>query len=270
MNIAFCNGVSGIITYQQDLDVLAHNMSNVNTNGYKATRTAFEDLLYTEMDTNGELKHLTGHGVRSRSVDLLMDQGSPRQTSRALDFAIMGEGFFAVERNGRLEYTRNGTMAISIEESSTSKRKSSKTSVPDGYLVSSDGGYILDSKGKRIKLERDKETNQFITDGLADKLGVYLFSNPYGLAQTSQSSFLETEISGEPYVIAEPEKANQKKKDEEAVEKPYTVLQMAVESSNVNLADQMVGMIVTQRAYQMNAKMVQTADQLEEIINNLR
>jgi flagellar basal-body rod protein FlgG len=258
MNIAFCNGVSGLITYQQDLDVLAHNIANVNTNGYKSTRTAFEDLLYTEMDTNAELKHLTGHGIRSRSIDLLMDQGSPRQTSRQLDFAIMGEGFFAVERNGRVEYTRDGVLSISMEEDGK-----------DGYLVAGDGGYILDSKGKRIKLERDKETNQFITENLTDKIGVYLFSNPYGLEQTTQSSFVETPISGAPYVIAEP-KANNRRKDDEAQTKPYSVLQMAVESSNVNLADEMVGMIVTQRAYQMNAKMVQTADQLEEIVNNLR
>ncbi len=257
MNIAFCNGVSGLITYQQDLDVLAHNMANVNTNGYKETRMAFEDLLYTEMDTNGELKHLTGHGVRARSVDLLMDQGSPRQTNRTLDFAIMGEGFFAVERNGRIEYTRNGTMSIGMEEK-------------DGYLVASDGGYILDSKGKRIKLERDKTTDQFITDNLVDKLGVYLFKNPYGLEQTNISSFVETPISGEPYVIEEPAANNRRGQNNEAEKKPYTILQMAVESSNVHLADQMVGMIVTQRAYQMNAKMVQTADQLEEIVNNLR
>jgi len=259
MNIAFCNGVSGLITYQQDLDVLAHNMANVNTNGYKSTRTAFEDLLYTEMDTNGELKHLTGHGIRSRSIDLLMDQGSPRQTSRNLDFAIMGDGFFAVERNGRVEYTRDGTLAISMENDNQ-----------DGYLVASDGGYILDSQGKRIQLERDKETKQFITENLTDKIGVYLFSNPYGLEQTNQSSFLETPISGEPYVIAETNNRGNRRQDEEAQVKPYTILQMAVESSNVNLADEMVGMIVTQRAYQANAKMVQTADQLEEIVNNLR
>lgn len=254
MNIAFHNGVSGLIGYQQDLDVLAHNMANVNTNGYKETRSAFEDLLYTEMDTNGELKHLTGHGMRIRSVDLLMDQGSPRQTNSPLDFAIMGEGFFAVERNGRVEYTRNGAMGIGMEGN-------------DGYLVASDGGYILDGKGQRIKLDRDKETNLFATDNIVDKLGVYLFSNPYGLEQTSQSSFVQTAISGEPYIY----EGNVNKRGEDGQNKsPYTVLQMAVETSNVHLADQMVGMIVTQRAYQMNAKMVQTADQLEEIVNNLR
>lgn len=256
MNIAFCNGVSGLITYQQDLDVLAHNLANVSTTGYKETRTAFEDLLYTEMDTNNELKHMTGHGVRSRSIDLLMDQGSPRMTDRTLDFAIMGEGFFAVERNGRVEYTRNGTLAISMENDGK-----------DGFLVASDGGYILDSTGKRIQLERDKETNQFITDNLKDKIGVYLFSNPYGLEQTNKSSFVETAISGQPYVIAD---TNNNNNNNTATVKPYSILQMAVENSNVNLADEMVGMIVTQRAYQANAKMVQTADQLEEIVNNLR
>ena len=78
---------------------------------------------------------------------------------------------------------------------------------------------------------------------------------------------MQTAISGEPYIYA----GNVNKRGEDGQNKsPYTVLQMAVETSNVHLADQMVGMIVTQRAYQMNAKMVQTADQLEEIVNNLR
>ena len=126
---------------------------------------------------------------------------------------------------------------------------------------------MLDSKGQRIKLDRDKETNLFATDNIVDKLGVYLFSNPYGLEQTTQSSFVQTAISGEPYIYA----GNVNKRGEDGQNKsPYTVLQMAVETSNVHLADQMVGMIVTQRAYQMNAKMVQTADELEQVINNLR
>ncbi|MCI9456340.1 MAG: flagellar hook-basal body protein [Oscillospiraceae bacterium] len=254
MNIAFHNGVSGLIGYQQDLDVLAHNMANVNTNGFKESSSVFEDLLYTEMDTNAEDKHPTGHGMRIRNLNLSMEQGSPRQTNSPLDFAIMGEGFFAVERNGRVEYTRNGSLRIGMEGN-------------DGYLVASDGGYMLDSKGQRIKLDRDKETNLFATDNIVDKLGVYLFSNPYGLEQTTQSSFVQTAISGEPYIYA----GNVNKRGEDGQNKsPYTVLQMAVETSNVHLADQMVGMIVTQRAYQMNAKMVQTADQLEEIVNNLR
>ena len=162
MNIAFHNGVSGLIGYQQDLDVLAHNMANVNTNGFKESSSVFEDLLYTEMDTNAEDKHPTGHGMRIRNLNLSMEQGSPRQTNSPLDFAIMGEGFFAVERNGRVEYTRNGSLRIGMEGN-------------DGYLVASDGGYMLDSKGQRIKLDRDKETNLFATDNIVDKLEFIFF-----------------------------------------------------------------------------------------------
>ena len=245
MNISFYNGVSGLIAYQEDLNALSHNMANINTAGYKGTSTSFQDLLYTEMDINREDRPLTGHGVRVAGLDLDVSQGSPRQTSRQLDMAILGEGFFAVERDGQVEYTRNGVFSISVQGK-------------NGYLVSAaDGGYILDQKGKRIKLT--KEGTVFDVEHLTDKVGVYLFDNPYGLERTDGSSFLETTLSGAPHVV-------RKGRDDA----PYELVQSAVESSNVQLTDAMADLIVTQKAYQMNAKMVKTADELEEIINNLR
>lgn len=245
MNISFYNGVSGLIAYQEDLNAISHNMANINTAGYKGTNTSFQDLLYTEMDINREDRPLTGHGVRVAGLDLDVSQGSPRQTNRPLDLAILGEGFFAVERNGQVEYTRNGVFSISVEGK-------------NGYLVSAlDGGYILDQKGKRIKLT--KEGSTFDVENLTEKVGVYLFDNPYGLERTDSSSFLETDRSGAPHVV--------RKGREDA---PYLLKQSAVESSNVELTDAMGQLIVTQKAYQMNAKMVKTADELEEIINNLR
>lgn len=247
MNIAFYNGVSGMIAYQQDMDTLGHNMANVNTAGYKEQRSAFGDLLYTQMDTNEE--HLIGHGVKVAKTQLMYEQGALSNTNNMLDFALMGDGFFAVERNGETEYTRNGTFDISLEGK-------------NGYLVTSDdGSYVLDSKGKPIKLTKEKDAATFNVDDLVDKIGVYTFKNPYGLEQTNGSSFRETELSGEPETI----KGNAKKKN-----RPYDVIQGALECSSVDVADAMVNVMVSQKAFQFSAKMVRTADEVEEIVNNLR
>lgn len=248
MNVAFYSGVSGLVAFQQDMDNLAHNMANVNTTGYKSTRTNFSDLLYTQMDVNAEEKPLTGHGVKAAGQDLLCTQGVMLPTSNELDFALMGDGFFAVEKDDHTEYTRSGEFHISMEGKK------------NGYLVSSDGGYVLDAKGKRIKLTRKDKNSPLDVDGIKEKIGVYQFDNPYGLQQTENSCFLETDTSGEA-------EASNTKKNKDL---PYTIVQNALERSNVDLSQEMVDVIVTQKAFQFSARMVQTADTVEEIVNNLR
>ncbi len=247
MNAAFYSGASGLVAFQQGMDQLAHNMANVNTTGYKATRTNFSDLLYTQMDVNAQEKPLTGHGVKTTGQDLICTQGITTPTSNQLDFALIGDGFFAVEKGDHIEYTRNGAFHISVEGRS-------------GYLVSSDDGYVLDAKGKQIKLDRKNRNSPFELDSIREEIGVYQFENPYGLQQTENSCFLETEISGEA-------KASNAKRNAEL---PYTIVQNTLERSNVDLSQEMVDVIVTQKAFQFSAKMVQTADTVEEIVNNLR
>lgn len=249
MNIAFYSGVSGMVAFQQDMDLLAHNIANVNTPGYKPSKTAFQDLLYTEMDVNAQEKPPAGHGVRAADTQLLYGQGPVITSGSQLDFALIGEGFFAVERNGQIEYTRNGAFNISAEGSR-------------GYLVTSDGAYVLDGKGKAVSLTKKSGSNMYDLEGLPEKLGVYTFPNPYGLQPTSNSSFLETETSGEARA------ANTRRRTSE--ELPYQLVTQALESSGVELSQEMVNMIMTQKAFQFNAKVVQTADELEEIVNNLR
>ena len=249
MNISFYNGVSGMMAYQEGMDQISHNIANTNTAGYKPSRTAFDDLLYTRMAVNGEEDRLTGHGVRAAGSELIFRQGPVLQTGNALDCAILGEGFFSVERpDGSVEYTRSGAFDISVEGKK-------------GYLVTSDGSYVLDGKGKRIDLERDGDSGLFDLEGLSDRLGVYTFPNPYGLAPSSGSCFQETEASGE---------ADDGRGRRRTEEKPYQLVSGALEQSGVDLADEMVNVMITQKAFQFNAKMVQTADQVEEIVNNLR
>lgn len=285
MNIAFHNAVSGLMAFSTDLNNLSHQMANVNTYGYKPTRTSFEDLIYTNMNVNhnydaaaagvtedgteatntenttesteGALpsykKFLTGHGTKAAYLDLSMEQGIPIHTGLDLDVAIVGDGFFKVQKpDGSLEYTRSGAFDISVE-----KKK--------GYLVTSDGSYVLDAKGKKIELDRlkdenNKDTQLFDLSKLTSFVGVYSFTNPFGLEQTTGSCFKETVNSGKGVAMNAKSTANQ----------PYELKQKYLEGSGVNLAQTMVDVMNTQRAFQMNSKIVQTADQVEEIINNLR
>lgn len=247
MNAAFYSGASGLVAFQQGMDNLAHNMANVNTTGFKSTKTNFSDLLYTQMDVNTDQKPLEGHGVKASGLDLNCSQGATVPTSNQLDFAIIGDGFFAVDKGDHIEYTRNGAFHISVEGR-------------NGYLVSEDNGYVLNAKGKQIKLDRKNRTSPYELDSIKEEIGVYQFDNPYGLQQTENSSFLESATSGEA-------KASNAKRNADL---PYTLVQSTLERSNVDLSQEMVDVIVTQKAFQFSAKMIQTADTVEEIVNNLR
>lgn len=242
MNIAFYSGVSGLVAYQQQMDTIAHNMANVNTAGYKPMRNEFADLLYTRMAINYPQEKLTGHGVRTSKVELLYGQGNLETTNYPLDFALASEGFFAVDRgSGTVEYTRNGAFDLSVEGNKV-------------YLVTADGGYVLDEKGKPIEAVR-AEDGSYDYGAIQEKLGVYQFSNPYGLEWTTGSSFHESAVSG---------------KAEPIPNHSARIISGALERSGVDVGQQMVDVIMTERAYQFNAKIVQTADELEEIVNNLR
>ena len=228
MKISFYNGVSGLVAYQEDMDRISNNISNSGTVGYKASRTNFSQLLYTEMAVNSETNPLTGHGVKADDSRLQYKQGSLLQTGISLDFALMGDGFFAVERpDGSIQYTRSGAFDISVSG----------------------------SKGKRIELKRDSQDDPFDLTQLPDQIGIYNIENPYGLQPVGDTCFALTESSGE--ATADRNGSSR-------------LIQGALEQSSVDLSDEMVNVIQAQRAFQLNAKMVQTADELEQVINNLR
>lgn len=248
MNIAFYSGVSGMIAFQNDLDVLAHNMANVNTVGYKPQRSSFEDLIYREMYINKEPGELVGHGVRDARVDLIFSGGNLQTTGYMLDYAIAGDGFFALERKGQREYTRNGAFNISIEGK-------------NGYLVSDDGAYVLDSSGARIQLKRTSD-GDFDIESIGDQLGIYQFDNPSGLQWTNGSSYTETVYSG----AAKPVNRAGNNKDTQ----DFQLRSGMLEASTVDMAQTMVDVIMAQRSFQFNSRVVQTADEVEEIVNTLR
>lgn len=234
-----------MVAFQRHMDVTAHNIANVSTKGYKGGRSSFSDLLYTNMDVNTPGQKLEGHGVKHAGTDLLLDQGSLSMTGQELDFAIVGEGFFALDDGeGGRKYTRNGNFTISVEGNKA-------------FLVSRlDGCYVLDERGRRIQLSKKDNSEVYNTGDVLEKLGVYSFSNPYGLERANGSCFTETDISGRAKSITG--------------EDTYEIRGFTLENSSVNIGDEMMNIIQSQRAFQMNSKIVQTADQIEEIINNLR
>lgn len=210
----------------------------------------FADLLYTRMAVNSEEEPLAGHGVRLADSRMIYKQGPVLQSGCTLDFALMGDGFFAVRRSdGSIQYTRNGAFDISTEGKK-------------GFLVTNDGSHVLDEKGKDIELEREEKDGLFDLEGLKDRIAIYDFPNPFGLEHANDSCFRPTEISGEAVLIEEGETVYPGRN--------YQVLQSAVEQSAVDLADEMVGVIMAQKSFQFSAKLVQTSDELEQVINNLR
>ena len=242
MNIAFYTGASGLGAFQEYINLIGNNLSNSNTAGYKPVQADFENLLYTRMYVNSDQRPLEGTGVRVRGGNLIMEQGSMRQTERALDFAIAGEGFFGVERGGAVSYTRDGEFAMSKVGD-------------DYYLTTVDGAFVLDQQGQRIQLPMD-DNDMPNTENLKDRLGVFQFANPEALQPMTSNRYVPTAQSGAAQVATDQEN--------------YKILTQTIELSKVSVADEMTDMIMAQRGFQFSARVVQASDEIEDIVNNLR
>jgi len=239
MKAAFYSGVSGLMAYQEALNTIGNNVANVNTIGYKAQTTSFQDLLYTDMYVNTETNPLTGHGVKAVNLGISAGQAALIRTDGELDFAIDGDGWFAVERGGERQYTRNGSFSIGLEGNRA-------------YLVAADGAYVLDSQGRRIYCDSSDIKENFASGALCERIGVFQFANPEGLEPVSATSYVPTTVSGAP-----------------AAAGSGKVISGFLEQSGVVLTDEMTRMIAAQRAYQISARLIQVADENEQTINGL-
>lgn len=239
--IGYHTAASGVISFQQGMDITANNLANVNTYGFKASRPSFADLIYTERNNNNEETQF-GHGVRIDKTDLMFEQSQLRSTGRELDFAALDEGFFAVETvTGDVCYTKDGAFYLSQVEDGTYQ------------LIDSKGGFVLDYEGNRITVPFVNDTTDIDAAALFEMVGVYTFENPYGLDQIGNNYFEANLSSGE---AASNPTAGKK--------------QYYLEASSTSVANEMSKVIEYQRAFQLNATMVKTHNQLEEIVNNLR
>lgn len=284
MNSAFYSAVSGMKAFQSELDVTANNLSNVNTTGFKVSKVSFDELMKTQMNTKAPGQHLVGHGTKVGQVKTASGAGNLVPSDSRLDFAIIGDAYFAVEGGENEEeplYTRDGSFQISATE--------------DGnYLTTKDGCYVLGMDGDYIELEyktiekksgsgdrddresgrseragsrggREEETNILDLDGLKDRIGLFTCDNPAGLIAVGSNRFRSSATSGEWYEV-EAEEAGE---DGTYSQTPH-IIAGALEGSNADIGTEMVSVIESQRGFQLNSRIVTVADQLEEMINNLR
>ncbi len=239
MNIGFYSARSGLIAMQQGLDVISNNVANVQTNGYKDIRPSFSDLLYsTQKPQNPEAQ--TGHGTKLSKTDLMYERGQLMMTNRDLDFSTPTDCFFAVmDASGNISYTKDGAFYMSNNGTGWD-------------LVNADGKFVLGYDKQPIRVNIDAEGNPDIGD-IQQRLGTFRFDNPYGLLANGSNTYLATESSGEGIADTNADK-----------------LMGTLEMSTVDIGDQMVKVIQYQRGFQLNSKMVQTADEIQSIVNNLR
>ncbi len=255
MNISFHTGKTAMIEQAKALAVYANNMANINTVGYQTIRPDFADCIYEsyrrdfkDTDNDGENDILepdwqTGHGAYVQKTDLMFSQSHFYDTDRVLDFAIAGEGFFAVEdRWGGVNYTRDGAFGMTqVGENG------------EWWLVSASGEYVLDGNKQRIRIPFEDDTTTIDSNALKQAIGVFEFPNPFGLEALGTNRYVENGKSGAAVYNPNAEK-----------------LQSVLIASNVDLATQMVKLIETQRAYQISSRVVTTSDELARIANNLR
>ena len=266
---------SGMRAQQVNVDTIANNVANVNTAGYKTQQASFKSLLYQNLQSKstnnaGDLKPVAaevGLGSRVSAITSSFTQGELMATEDPFAVAIEGEGFFQIRtQNGELQYTRDGNFIVSP--------------VADGnMLCTSDGCPVLDQKGNPIVLPKgrvaadvqigqdgtigfpgtDGHVQQLTNKGYKVKFGLYQFNNPAGLTKTGNNNYAVTVASGE----ALAEEGNNRIT-------PSKTHQYYHEGSNVDVANEMVNLIVAQRAYEMNSKAIQATDDMMQQANNLR
>lgn len=264
------SAASGMIAQQTNVDTISHNLANVNTTGYKTQRTEFKSLLYQTLQTrtttaNGENKPIpaqVGLGTRVAATSTFYTQGAMQASESDTDFAIEGDGFFSVRADdGNVYYTRNGSFFWAIGPTGTT-------------LCNSDGYPVLDSNGNSIvipngvmsgsmRITDDGSVGYVGADGnfvdMNQTIGLYQFTNPAGLQKLSRSLLSETAASGNPLNEMTTNGLTRSR-----------VRQNYLEGSNVQVADEMVNLIIAQRAYELNSKAIQASDDMLQQANNLR
>ncbi len=253
---------SGMIGQQFNVDTISNNLANVNNTGFKRQRAEFEDLLYittkkagtpaTEQ-TNVPTPVQVGHGTRVAATQRIFSQGSLKETGIKTDFALDGEGFFRVLlRDGSFGYTRNGE--FKIDENNQLVTNQGFRVLPELILPDN---YLKDSLKVGVNGRVSIKTFENIDVDLG-QMRVHRFVNPAGLNAVGENIFKVSAASGEA-IGGFP-----------GADGFGGIHQNFLEMSNVEIAKEMVNMIVAQRAYEMNSKAVQTSDTMLGIANNLK
>ena len=250
---------TGLDAQQTRLNVISNNLANVNTTGFKRDRANFEDLLYqnirqaggqTSLTTQAPTGLMQGTGTRVVATEKIHAQGNMINTQKALDIAINGEGFFQITQpDGTTAYTRDGTFKLSNT----------------GQLVTSTGqplapAIVIPANASSITIGEDGTVSvELFAGGGAQQLGqiqTARFVNPAGLQPLGGNLYKETVASGAPQLL------------NPGTQAAGTLRQGMLEASNVNVVEEMVNMIETQRAYEINSKAISAADGMLRFLNN--
>ena len=265
------SAATGMNAQQTNVDTIANNLANVNTVGYKTQAAQFKSLLYQTLQTatttaNGDPKPTTsqvGLGVRNSSINSIFTQGSLLASNSDTAFAIEGEGYFGIQgSDGNTYYTRNGDFSWATNSGG------------GVILTNQDGLPVLSSTGRTITLNNSYVTSKITITGdgticypnannnpvsIGVQIGMYQFNNPGGLERKGDTLWATTGASGA--VLNESTNRNIT---------PSKMVQGYLEGSNVMVADEMVNLIVAQRAYEMNSKAITTTDEMMQTANNLK
>lgn len=257
---ALHTAASGMEAQQLNIDTIAHNLANINTSGYKLRRAQFQDLLYQNLRQAGAANTATtdipvglqvGLGTKPVATEIIFTQGDFSSTDNPLDLVIQGQGFFQIRlANGEIAYTRNGNFHLNR----------------DGNIVTSDGDLLE----PQITIPTDQTGITIGADGTVSvqqpgqsqpqqvgRIELALFQNPAGLQTAGKSLFFPTQASGEAITGTPGENGL------------GSLLSCFVEQSNVSVVEEMVNMIVSQRAYEANSKVIRTADEMFQQANNV-
>ncbi len=244
-----------------NVDVIANNLANVNTTGFKRSRADFQDLLYqnlriagaassagTELPTSNQI----GLGTKVAAVAKIFNQGDYKQTGNELDLAIDGNGFFQITTpDGEIAYSRAGSFKMDGDGNIVT---------PDGYLLQPQ--ITIPNNAVQLTVGPDGTVTVMnageTTPSEIGKIETGRFANPAGLNAIGKNLFMESETSGSPTTGTPGQDGL------------GTISQGYLEMSNVNVVEEMVYMIVAQRAYEINGKAIQTADEMLQMANNVK
>ncbi len=258
---AMNTAATGMVAQQMNIDNIANNLANVNTTGFKKGRMEFQDILYQNFRKAGTSSALgavipvnldVGHGTKAVATTREFSSGSMIVTGNPTDIAIAGNGFFQIQMpDGTLSYTRDGSFKISA----------------DGTLVTSDGFPLtpeitISEDATDISIGIDGEVFVLVagseTPQQIGQIELTKFINPAGLSAIGHNLYLETPASGPP-ITGTPTTEGLGRLD-----------QGHLENSNVSVVDEMVHMILAQRAYEINSKVIQASDEMSQTTNNLK
>ncbi|MBZ0199489.1 MAG: flagellar basal-body rod protein FlgG [Ignavibacteriaceae bacterium] len=260
---ALRTAASGMYAQQLNIEVISNNIANVSTTGFKKNKAEFQDLMYQEVVVNPLSSGTTGtndasvnkiqigNGVQPSSTSKIFKQGDVVQTMNQLDLAIHGEGFLQILKpDGTYVYTRDGSLKVNSE---------GKLITASGYKIEPE--VTLDENTLSVTISRDGYIEVESTGGgsvSAGQIELVRFMNPAGLKALGDNLYAETDASGQP-ILGTP-----------GSEGFGEMAQGFLESSNVDIVEEMIAMISAQRAYEMNSKTVKTVEEMMTMATNLK